>query len=95
MTSSIFDQTTFINAIVNEYFQDNNRFWNPIFTRHYENVIGFNTKKEKEISKKLLLNVYLYNYLLNIVDDAIIARYRDIEDEYNSNADTDSETEYI
>jgi len=95
MTSSFFDQTIFINTIVNEYFQDNNIFWNPIFTRHYENIIGFNTKKEKEISKKLLLNVSLYNYFLNIVDDAIITRYRDIEDEYNSNADTDIESEYL
>jgi hypothetical protein len=100
MTSPVFDEPAFIIAIVDEFFQGDTENWNPIFTRHYNDVIGLNTEREENILRSYreavrgeaqILYESLYSHLLNKVDDAIETRYQERDDYYDSGADTDSE----
>lgn len=101
MTSPIFDEMIFIISVVDEFFQIDTEDWISIYNRHYANMIGLNTDKERDILRSYREVVRgeaqihyesLYTHLLNKVDDAIDIKYQERDDYYDSGADTDSES---
>lgn len=66
--TTIFDETTFINCVLNDYYQNNERL-REIFDEYYELFIGSNT--EREI---LIRNQYPNLYFTVIINGVEIKR---------------------
>jgi hypothetical protein len=93
MTSTTFDEQTFIAAIISRCRSDYSLIPTDLYTEKYITEIGFNTETERLILEKLRKNESadspiwvqsLHLYLLNKLDYAL-------DDLYNSDADTDCE----
>ena len=83
MTSTNFDETTFINTIIKEYYENTDKSLYSIVDENYEKIIGFNSITEKiiqdyynsittlhcaEIKRESLFSI-LYNKIEHIIDD--------------------------
>ena len=93
MTSTTFDEQTFIAAILSSSRSDHSLNPTDIYTEKYISEIGFNTETERLILEKLrkdasadspIWDQSLHSYLLNKLD-------YELDDCYDSDADTDSE----
>jgi|688.fasta_scaffold1215794_2 hypothetical protein len=58
-----FNEKSFIDIIINEYYENEYSELRPIFDKHYELIIGSNTEKEEKI-RQLYPKTY-YNVIIN------------------------------
>jgi hypothetical protein len=94
MTSTTFDEYTFINTIVKEYYENAEKSLYSIVEENYQRVIGFNSSNEKTIQDYYtsistfqcdeIKNESVFSILFNKIQQII-------DDNYDSDDDTDTE----
>ncbi len=94
MTSTTFDETAFIDAVVKDYYEDAEKSLYSIVEENYQRVIGFNSSNEKTIQDYYnsittyqcdeIKNESVFSILFNKIQQII-------DDNYDSDDDTDSD----